>query len=465
MYDEVYVTDGQGYTLRVNDACTRLYGMSPSELVGQHVDDLVAKGVFRPSATAEALKRRERVTVAQKTSKGRQVIATATPVFDRSGNLVLVVTNSRDVTELLNLQQRLDETERLVHRYVAELKLLRQEVTHVDGLVAESPAMGRILETIKQVARVDSTTLLHGETGVGKDVLAKLIHSLSERAKGPFVKINCGALPESLIESELFGYAPGAFTGALRTGKPGVFETGQGGTVFLNEVSELPLHLQVKLLDVIQDRQVRRVGAAKSVLTDFRLVSATNRDLAALTKAGKFREDLYYRLNVIPVYVPPLRERREDIPALVNEYLGRFEERFGARPRISPMAMAALEAYSWPGNVRELQNVVERMVVTSGSDVILPHSLPPEILVKNTAAQPAEDDAGENVPPFLFSPLRVILDRVERSMLEEAFANCSSTYAMAELLGISQSAVVRKMQKHGLKPRLSTEPAKEQTRP
>lgn len=450
MYDEVYVTDGKGSTLMVNDACCRLYGLPPEKLIGRNVVELVREGVFRPSATVAALERRERATLAQKTCTGRHIIATATPVFDESGALVRVVTNSRDVTELMNLKQRLDENERLIRRYLMELTVLRQEVTAVEGLIAESPAMTRIMEAIKQVARVDSTVLLQGESGVGKDVLAKMVHNLSARAKGPFIKINCGAIPETLMESEIFGYASGAFTGALRNGKPGVFELGHGGTVFLNEVSELPLHLQVKFLDVIQDRQVSRVGGVRPLAVDFRLVTATNRDLAALTKQGRFREDLFYRLNVIPIYVPPLRERREDIPALINQHLERCRERFGTRPQMSPVTMNALLRYEWPGNVRELQNVVERMVVTSNSETILPHSLPAEILASAGDAVALPGASETRVPPCLFSPLQVVLNRVERSMLEEALSVCDSTYAAAQILGISQPTVVRKMQKHGI---------------
>ena len=263
-YDEIYVTDGEGKTLRVNSACERFYGIPAEELIGKNVSDLEREGVFSPSITPLVLKLREPVTLVQTTKNGRRIVATANPIFDTDGRIVRIVTNSRDVTEFHNLKTRLAETEDLVNLYLDEIRALRQEHLKMDDIVVKSEAMRRVVETVKRVASFDSTVLLQGESGTGKDTVAKMIHRLSPRASGPFIKVNCGAIPEALMESEFFGYVPGAFTGAHRTGKAGVIELANKGTLFLNEIDALPLQLQVKMLHVIQERQFMKVEARRS---------------------------------------------------------------------------------------------------------------------------------------------------------------------------------------------------------
>lgn len=262
-----------------------------------------------------------------------------------------------------------------------EKRVLREELKknyNVHGIVGTSDAILNLIETVKKVAQTDTTVLILGESGTGKSLIAKAIHFMSQRKEKPFITINCAAIPETLLEAELFGYEKGAFTGAT-TSKKGKFELADGGTIFLDEIGDMPLSLQAKLLRVIQDREIERLGGEKVIKVDVRIIAATNRDLKSMVEEGKFREDLYYRLNVVPVYVPPLRERREDIPILIEHFLESFNSKYGKKVRISPEALEVLMDYDWPGNVRELENTVERLVVMHGG-LIKDIDLPPHIL-------------------------------------------------------------------------------------
>lgn len=482
-FDEIYVTDGEGKTLRVNSACERLYGVPANALIGRYVKDLEEEGIFHPSVTPRVLESRERETVIQETKTGRRIVATANPVFDSDGKIVRIVTNSRDITEFHSLKARLKETQALVDLYLSEVQALRQEHAQVDSVVVKSQAMRRVMQTVQKIAAFDSTVLLQGESGTGKDTVAKIIHRLSPRSSGPFMKVNCGAIPEALIESELFGYVPGAFTGAHRNGKAGMVELADKGTLFLNEIDALPLQLQVKILHVIQERQFRKVGATKVTDVDIRIVAASNKDLRHLMEQGRFREDLFYRLNVIPVVIPPLRQRKEDVSPLAAHFLRLTCEKYGVEKTISDAAMDLLKVYEWPGNVRELENAVERAVVISGSATILPEDLPQSIRInslesrahgpaalsapartasdsfqsvqndRSGLADPPNDpvDGGTGRSPQ--SPLNYseAKDAVERDMLIEALERCRTTRKIAEYLGVSQSTVVRKMRKYGIR--------------
>lgn len=446
-YDEIFVTDGDGNTLRVNSACERLYGVPASQIVGKNVRELERNGIFSPSITPLVLRTRERTTVVQETKSGRKVVATANPVFNEEGDIVRIVTNSRDITDFHTLKTRLSETEDLVKRYLDEVQTLRQEHTRVDNFVANSKAMQAVVEIARRVARFDSTVLLQGESGTGKDSLAKLIHTFSARGSGPFMKVNCGAIPETLLESDFFGYVPGAFTGAQKGGKAGVIEMANKGTLFLNEIDAMPLHLQVKLLHVIQEKQFMRVGGTREVKVDIRVIAASNKDLSALVAQGQFREDLFYRLNVIPVMIPPLRDRVEDIPLLINHFLQQTCSKYAVAKRISPQAIDLLASHRWPGNVRELENIIERAVVTSAGPIIRPIDLPENIRKAHASNGKATPFAGRSSVHPLDS-----LDEIEKVLIIQAFQEGGSTRKAAALLGVSQSTVVRKMQKYGIDP-------------
>lgn len=440
-FDEIFLTDADGVVVKVNAACERLYGLSEAELVGKSVDQLEQAGVFAPAATSRVLRSRSREQVVQQTATGRRLVVTATPVFDQAGRLIRVVSISRDVTELNRVAERLAEAEALAERYRSELALLRAERAAGEAPVVRSAAMERVLSLAVQVAPVDATVLITGESGVGKEQIARYIHRMSHRSEGPFVKIDCGALPETLIESELFGYERGAFTGALREGKRGLVEVAHGGTLFLDEVGELPLALQVKLLRFLQDRTLIRVGGLKPIHVDVRVLAATNKDLKAAVARGAFREDLFYRLNVVPLHIPPLRERPEDVLALADHFLGKLGRQYARTRTLSAEAADLLCRYHWPGNVRELENLVERLVVTTRQPEIRPADLPEAI------SWPA---GNENLPVVVsrLVELPVAVESVERQLMEMARRRARTTYEMAALLGVNQSTVVRKLQRY-----------------
>lgn len=441
-YDEIYVTDSVGTTLRVNKACERFYGLRAEEIVGQHVNELEKQGLFSPSITPQVLKEKKRITSVQTTKSGQKLIVTCNPVFDESGQIIRIVTNSRDITELSNLRQRLEETEKLMEIYRAEIVQLHTERLTSIEVVGQSSIIKHVFEMAEKVAGVDSTVLIQGESGVGKGVIASKIHNFSKRSEGAFITINCGAIPENLMESELFGYEGGAFTGAQKQGKKGLVELANGGTIFLDEITELPLNLQVKLLHVIQEKKIMRVGGNDYINVDIRIIAATNRDIQQLIRERGFREDLYYRLNVVPLIVPPLRHRKEDVPLLLDYFLRALCAKYQFSKKFSPEVIDLLSSYNWPGNVRELENLVERLVVTTDSPEVLPVHLPDYILHANGNL--------ENVFVLDICPLKDAMDEVERQLLKKAFSKYRNTYRMAQALEVNQSTIVRKMHRLGI---------------
>ena len=316
-------------------------------------------------------------------------------------------------------------------------------------IIGRNHRMREVFSLIDRVACTDSTVLIFGESGTGKELVARAIHYRSPRRDKPLVAINCGALPEELLESELFGHVKGAFTGALRD-KKGRFEAADGGTVFLDEVSEMSPALQVKLLRVLQEREFERVGDVRTIKVDIRIIAATNRDLEALVKEGKFREDLYWRLNVIPICLPPLRDRRDDIPLLLSYFLRVFNQKRGGRLEgFSPEAMELLMAYPWPGNVRELENLVERLVVLKGEGIVTPQDLPEKI-------------RGERTSRTSFSlpeegmDLSSAVNNLERQLILEALKKSGGVKSKAaKMLGIKRTTLIEKIKRNGLEQLLS----------
>jgi len=324
--------------------------------------------------------------------------------------------------------------------------------------LTRSASMRRFLDLVQRVVDTDSSLLITGETGVGKERLAEAIHNEGPRREGPFVSVNCGAIPESLLESELFGHEAGAFTGANRR-KKGRFELADGGTIFLDEIGEMPRHLQVTLLTVLQRRSVRRVGSETTVRVDVRVMAATNRDVVGEIESGRFREDLYYRLNVVSLNVPALRDRPEDIPDLVGRFIRHFRDVLGRRgvESISDEALEALLAFDWPGNVRELANALEHAVVLCRNSRITLDDLPERVLGRNPASgSPRREELAEEVPPWIELPLREARRRVglefERRYLEALLSRTGGKVGeTAELAGITPRSLYGKMQRHGLK--------------
>jgi PAS domain S-box-containing protein len=438
--DLMCISDGSGAKLRISPSAEKLYGTAAQELVGKNVRDLERNGIYFPSATRLAIEKKARVTVTQVTKSDRKLMVTANPIINGAGEIVRVVSISKDITDLHQLEQELENTKEMMEKYEKELSELRKVNLDDYEIIGNSKAMQGLLQLATKVAAVDSTVLILGESGVGKELVAKLIHGESKRRDGPFIKINCGAIPETLLESELFGYDKGAFTGANREGKPGLMELAHKGTLFLDEIAELPLNLQVKLLRVLQEQEIVRVGGVKPIKVDIRIITATNRDIEQMVEEGTFRRDLYYRLNVVPIPVPPLRERREDIPALVHHFLQRFSQKYSRSRQITTEAMELLFNYSWPGNVRELENIIERIVVTSDSSQITVDDLPAELQ--------HGDRKTKKVVVNGIIPLKMATEAVEEQLIRRAMERYKSTYKAARALGINQSTVVRKVQKY-----------------
>lgn len=430
--DAIFIDDKDGHAIWCNKASEELYRVTLADILGKHVSELEQDGVFSPSVASLVLKQKKELTIIHANKDGKRLLSTGTPIFDKSGTICKVITTSRDITELVTLHRRLD----YVQNTLDELKSAENFLRH--SIIANSEAMVNVLFLIKRLTDIDTTVLITGESGVGKGVIARLLHENGSRKGFPLVKVNCGAIPENLIESELFGYERGAFTGSRAEGKTGLFETAQKGTIFLDEISELSLNLQVKLLQVIQEREITRVGGTKSIPLDVRIISATNKDLLELVHAKKFREDLYYRLNVIPINLPPLRERREDIEPLITFYLDHYNNKLGCHKEITPEAFAMLMDYSWPGNVRELQNIIERLIITAKDSIIAPEHLPG--FIRKTTETTATS----------YKTLRHALDSTEREVLLNAYEKYKSTRAVAKALNISQPSVVRKLKKYGI---------------
>lgn len=438
-FDGIFVADSTGQAIMVNAGCERNYDLPASEMVGKHVSELEKAGYIRPVIAMRVIRSGQRITAVQKTHKGKTIMATGIPLFDAEGRVRRVIINSRDTTELASLEAELARTRDHLAKVEGEIAELRLDKLQFEGLVARSDAMRRIAELAVRVAKSDATVLLTGESGVGKDVVARLIHKESLRRDGPFIKINCGAIPHDLLEAELFGYERGAFTGAAAKGKPGLIELADQGTLFLDEIGELPLEMQVKLLHVLQDRTITRVGSTHLSHVDIRVVAATNRNLNRLIEEKAFRSDLFYRLNVVPIDIPPLRQRRDDVPQLLLHALAMFNQQYETHREFSPHALRLLTEYSWPGNTRELRNIVERLIVTTIGDTIGVSDLPATV-TDGTPLRPEGADLKQR-----------IRDQ-EYMMVVEAVRQYGGTRAAAAHLGISQSSVVRKLNRHQSEP-------------
>lgn len=441
-FDGIYVTDNKGVTLRVNKSYERIAGLKREEVVGHSMYELVEKKVFDQSTSIRVLETGKPATLIQKIRNGATVMVSGNPLRDAEGRIIRVVTTVRDLTELNRLRDELTAVGNLKTRYEDELRQLKRKTLRGDEIIVHSEAMEAVFDLSSRLSSVDSTVLIQGESGVGKEVVAEFIHSSSPRKDKAFVRINCAAIPEPLLESELFGYVRGAFTGANREGKIGLFEAADGGTLLLDEIGDLPATLQVKLLRVIQDRQTRRIGDNTPRFIDVRLIAATNHNLAEMVRRKQFREDLYYRLNVVPIHVPPLRERKEDILFMVQAFLEKFCKRHHRSKELHPAVMPRLLDYSWPGNVRELENIMERLVVTSPGAIIGVEDLPPFL---RTA-----EHSGMTPLALSGKTLKDILDDVEAAVLRDAISRHKTTRRVAEALGIDQSSVVRKARKLGL---------------
>jgi PAS domain S-box-containing protein len=430
--------------VKVNSSYERITGLKGSAVLGKRVAELHEEPHICLHTIQEVhrlvLQLKKSVTNLATLNRGNEIYVTGTPVF-HNGVIRMIIVIFRDITELQLLKE---EVSRLTALYLSTPEEVRINQITGQDIITENREMRRILDMVGRLAQVDSVVLFEGESGTGKEVLARLIHRLGARRKGPFISVNCGAIPENLVESELFGYSKGAFTGAVNGGKAGLFELANEGIIFLDEIGEMPLSAQVKLLKVIEQLEVMRVGGVKPIRLNVRIVAATNRDLPKMVKEKKFREDLFYRLYVVPIKIPPLRERREDIFPLSWHFLGHFNKKFNQSRKFSREVIQVMENYPWPGNVRELQNMVERMILISDGDTLEPRHLPPNIYQQGT------DDHGMIQVRGLMT-WNQAREHLERKLLTHALSIRKTTREVAGLLGVDHSTVVRKIKKYGLR--------------
>lgn len=434
--DGLFITDRRGISLKVNKMYEKMTGLTQGRIRGVHVSELVAEGTFDTVVNPEVVRTKKTATSMQKIHNGPKVLLRGHPVFDADGEVALVVTFVRDITVIAQFQDQIQQQKQVIETYMERLEVLQEP--HHGKYVFESAAMKNLLVLLERVAKTDATILLLGETGVGKDLLARMTHDKSARKDKMFLKVDCGSIAPNLIESELFGYLPGAFSGASSKGKLGYFEIADGGTVFLDEIGELPMSMQTRLLRVLQDGEVTRVGASKPKKVDVRIIAATNRDLEDDIKTGRFRSDLFYRLNVATLHIPSLRERREDIVPLAKLFLDHFSAKYKKIMQFAPDSGPVLENYAWPGNVRELQNVIQNLTITRDHALIAPPDLPRHILgVSGKVHAPVNLD----VP----RPLKEIVAAVEREILENAIKAHGSVNKVAELFQLDRTTIFRKL--------------------
>ena len=436
-WDGIYITDRDGRTLKVNRSYERITNIPKEKLIGRYMKDLVNDGFMSGYITDRVVKEKSAVTIKQKANQNQRLLITGNPIFDPSGDVDKVITNVRDISELIELEKKLEISNEMTALYRKELfgNILE------NNIVCNSPKFKEVLHLAGKVAAKNSTVLLLGETGAGKEVVARYIHVNSKRSGNNYLKINCGAIPPALLESELFGYVGGAFTGANPKGKIGMFALAHEGTLFLDEIGELPLGLQSALLRVLQDGVVTRIGDGKGSQVDVRIIAATNRDLDEMIQNGLFRSDLYYRLNVISITVPPLRERPEDIPGLAEIFLNELNKKYDEQKIITSDFLDALERKEWPGNVRELRNFIEKQFVISDSDIL------------DTFLQIASpgDGSGKHNQQIVVNgliPMHEAVKTVEATLIHRAMNKYHNTHKAARALEMSQPTFFRKYKEY-----------------
>lgn len=443
-YDEICVTDNKGVLIYCNKAFERNYDMKREEIIGKSVLYLPENGYSTIGPVPEVLRTKKAASIEQITTSGKKLILTATPIFDDNGEIEYIVENSRDITELNNIKNKLAFTQNEVTKYKNEIENLYRTTLKIEtDIILTGSVMRPIINTINHISKTDVVILLLGESGTGKSSLARYIHKNSKRANKPFITINCATISSELLESELFGYSPGAFTGASSKGKTGLVELANGGTLFLDEIGEIPQSLQAKFLQLIQDKTFIPVGGLKEKKVDIRIISATNCDLLKKVKEKTFREDLYYRLNVIELELPPLRDRKENLVDLIRHYFNKYCTEFNVEKVITKEAIDIISNYNFPGNIRELQNIIQKIILTSPYDIINEKNLPREIFSLDSSPY-----KNELLP--LEEDLDTLIDNYEKEIISRVYSHYKSSYKVAKHLNISQSKASRLIRKYNL---------------
>lgn len=450
-FDGIFITDKNANVLRINHAYEDITGLKSEDVLGKNMADLVKGKLISHSGSLIVARTKKPVTLQQRFRSGKEALVTSSPIFDKNGTLIMIVTNVRDLTEIYNLKEIVQEKTDAMERLRLELAHIQNPATEQEVIAKDETTLAAML-LANRVAPMDTTVILLGETGVGKEVMARYIYQHSHRVKNSFIKVNCGAIPESLIESELFGYESGAFTGANRSGKIGLFELANKGTLFLDEIGELPKDMQVKLLRALQEQEIMRVGGTKPVKINVRVIAATNRNLEEMVKNGEFREDLYYRLTVFPISIPPLRLRKKDITPLALSFLTKLNQKYNFKKYFSAISIQLLNEYNWPGNIRELKNIVERAIIISSADEIRPedlhllHQNQPVIMLEEKNIDMKKTEIGSDIQFPI--DLQDILTRTEYHYLTAAYQKCGNVRDAAHALGITPSTFVRKRKKY-----------------
>ncbi len=444
----IWITDEKGIVLIINQTCVETGGYPREEIIGKTTQELLKSGyILKESSVLNAIETGKKASIVQGIGIGGNILATSIPLYT-DGKIDIVVCVENNITDVVKLKKLLAAQEKEQHKLRQELSNIKERFQQDDiideEVIAESQSMLHIIQAIKDIGPIDSTVLITGESGVGKEVVADMIVKHSKRADKPFIKVNCSAIPETLMESEFFGYDKGAFTGAERQGKAGLFELADKGTIFLDEIGEIPLSMQGKLLRAIQENTIRRIGADKEMKVDVRIIAATNRNLKNEMQDGRFRQDLYYRLNVLPLEIPPLRKRREDIEPLARYFIRKFNLKYSMHKTVSQDAIYNLEKYDWPGNVRELSNIIERVTLNNYSDVIS------GMQVKRVLASEASDDNMSIETNNYNRSLSDLIGEYEKQILMSVLSESSSVRQAAKKLEIDKSTMLRKMKKYNI---------------
>lgn len=450
-FDGIFITDKNANVLRINHAYEDITGLKSEEVLGKNMADLVKGKLISQSGSLIVARTKKPVTLQQRFKSGKEALVTSSPIFDKNGTLIMIVTNVRDLTEIYNLKEIVQEKTDAMERLRLELAHIQNPESEQEVIAKDETTLAAIL-LANRVAPMDTTVILLGETGVGKEVMARYIYQHSHRVKNSFIKVNCGAIPESLIESELFGYESGAFTGANRSGKIGLFELANKGTLFLDEIGELPKDMQVKLLRALQEQEIMRIGGTKPIKINVRVIAATNRNLEEMVKKSEFREDLYYRLTVFPISIPPLRLRKKDITPLALSFLTKLNQKYSFKKYFSDISIQLLNEYNWPGNIRELKNIVERAIIISSSDEICPEDLhllhQSQPIIISSPAHPDTRQQKDEAAIQLPVDLQDTLAHMEYQYLTAAYQQCGNVRDAAHALGITPSTFVRKRKKY-----------------
>lgn len=438
--DAICVTDREGIVVLVNRRHAELTGIPQEKMLGRSAQDMVRSGVFDTVLNPRVVQSGEKVSSVQNLFNGRTLLLDGHPVKDATGRVAYVVTVIRDVTALTELREEVTAQKELLETFQALSSEAGSDIQY--PRVLQSPAMQRLYTEAAAIADTDATVLLLGETGVGKDVIARHIHRQSRRADAPFIKVDCGSIPESLIETELFGYVPGSFSGASKHGKAGLVEAASSGTLFLDEIGELPMTMQSRLLRLLQDWEVLRVGATTPKKVDVRIVAATNKELEKEVARGAFRSDLYYRLKVAVLTIPPLRRRRADILPLARGFLKYYAKKYGKNAQLSEEVEQILQNYAWPGNVRELENLVQGLVITCKRGRIEARDLSG---IRPAGACRNGNGAGFALPSIEGRSLKSIMKEVESALIASGLKRYGSIGELSRHFQVDRSTIFRKL--------------------